>query len=282
MKTKKLIMGFVAIAAIGLFFNSCKKDDQDINPKPKPEPQAQSPAKSASDNAIAESAFGGIFNQADKAARNTDGKDLNSGCPSITINPISSFPMTITLDFGSSCLGDDGKTRSGKIIAVLTAPYIDSASVLTISLDNYHEIVNGVDYSVQGSEVITNIGRNSEGHRIFDVLISNGVVTSVNGSIYWSSHRQNEWIQGDDTWINVFDDIYHVTGSASGTNSAGETFQINITSPLQVQIGCAYIQSGTLELLTQVYPPILVDYGTGECDNIAIVTCNGYTFTIYM
>lgn len=276
-------MRFLAVAAIGIIFNSCKKDNTSTNSLSPKQPQAQTSVKSASDNTTAESVFGGIFKQADKAARNTNKlKDLTTGCPTITVNPITSFPITITIDFGSGCTCDDGKIRSGKIIAVLSAPYIDSASVLTVTLDSYHEIINGTDHSVQGTETITNIGHNQAGHRAFDVLVTNGVISSVNGSIYWSSHRQNEWIQGDDTWFNVFDDIYLVTGSANGTDSGGETFEINITSPLRVEISCGYIVSGTLEVMTQANPSIIVDYGTGDCDNIATATCYGYTVTIYM
>ena len=279
MKTKKIIMGFIAAAAIGLILNSCKKE----NTAPKPPSNQQASMKSAGDNAIAESVFGGIFKQADNSARNCKNlKDLNTGCPTITVNTITSFPITLTIDFGVNCVCNDGKIRSGKIIAVLSAPYIDSASVLTITLDSYHEIINGTDYSVQGTETITNMGHNQAGHLVFNVLVTNGVISSVNGSIYWNSQRQNEWIQGENTWFNVFDDIYLVTGSTDGINSAGETFEINITSPLRVEIGCSYIVSGTLEVITQAYPPIIVDYGTGNCDNIATATCNGYTVTIYM
>lgn len=280
MKTKILIQGVIAAAAIGLFFSSCKKDDGGSNTIPQ-QPNQQSALKSAGDNALAESIFGGIFRQSDKAAR-TDAKNSNTGCPAITVNPITSYPMTITIDFGTSCTGDDGKIRSGKIIGVLTAPYVDSASVLTITLDSYHEIINGTDYAVQGTETITNLGRNQAGHQIFDVVTTNGVITSVNGTVYWTSQRQNEWIQGDNTWYDVFDDIYLVTGSADGTNSNGETFEINITSPLRVEIGCSWIESGTLEIITQANPVITVDYGTGTCDNIAVASVYGYTVTIYM
>ncbi len=289
MKTKIFILGVIAATAIGLLFNSCKKDDQVTNPKQTQtsptlqQPNQQSVVKSANDNAIAESVFGSIFKQSDKAARNTNKlKDINTGCPNITINSISSYPMTITIDFGTACTGDDGKIRSGKIIGVLSAPYIDSASTLTITPDNYHEIINGIDYSVLGTETITNMGHTLAGHPIFDVNVSNGVITSVNGTIHWNSQKQNEWIQGYDTWFNVFDDVYLVTGSANGTNSGGETFQINITSPLQVAVVCSWIESGTLEIITQANPVITVDYGTGTCDNIAVVTCYGYTITIYM
>jgi len=280
MKTKMKILGVIAVAAIGLMLDSCKKDEVGTTPVPKPNPQTA--IKSASDNAIAESVFGSIFKQADNAARNVNSKDLNTGCPTITINPGLSFPMTITIDFGTSCTGNDGRIRSGKIIGVLSAPYIDSASVLTITPDSYHEIINGTDYAVQGTEVITNLGHNQLGHPVFSAVTTNGVLTFSSGSIYWASTRQNEWIQGYDTWFNVLDDIYLVTGSANGTNSNGETFQIDITAPLKVDLTCPYIESGTLAITTQANPVITVDYGNGACDNIVVVTCYGYTFTIYM
>jgi hypothetical protein len=280
MKTKIWILGVIAAAAIGLTLNSCKKDNGGTNLVPQSNPQTA--FKSASDNAMAESVFTGIFKQADNAARNTKSKELNTGCPTITINPVTSYPMTITIDFGTSCVGNDGHTRSGKIIAVLSAPYIDSASVLTISLDSYHEIINTTAYDVEGTETITNLGHNQSGHPVFDVVTSNGIITWSSGSIYWSSHRQNEWIQGYNTWFDVFDDIYLVTGTSDGTNSNGETFQINITIPLRVELTCSYIVSGALEIITQANPIITVDYGTGTCDNIAVATCYGYTVTIYM
>lgn len=279
MKTKVKILGVIAALAIGLMISSCKKEDNQNNVPNNP----QSTVKSASDNATAESVWGGIFKQADNAAHNTGNlKELTGGCPTITINPISSYPMTITIDFGTACTCQDGKIRSGIIIAVLSAPYPDSGSVLTITLQDYHEIINGTDYAVTGTETVTNMGLNNAGHLIYDVVVTNAIITSVNGTINWNSHRQNEWIEGYNTAFDIWDDVYLVTGSADGTNQNGETFEINITSALRVEISCAWIVSGTLEILTDANPPIVVDYGTGDCDNIATATCYGYTATIYM
>jgi hypothetical protein len=277
MKTNVKILGVIAAIAIGCMISSCKKEDSQNNV-----PNPQSSVKSASSNATAESIWGGIFKQADNAAHNTNNLKELTGCPTITINPIDGYPMTITIDFGTNCTCQDGTVRSGIIVAVLSAPYPDSASVLTINLQDYHQIINGTDYAVTGTETVTNMGHNISGNLVYDVVVTNTIITSVNGTINWNSHRQNEWIAGDDTDLDIWDDVYLVTGTADGINENGETFEINITTALRVEISCAYIVSGTLEIITDAYPPIVVDYGTGTCDNIATATCYGYTATIYM
>ena len=44
-------------------------------------------------------------------------------CAEITVTPNdSTYPKTITIDFGNGCLGRDGKFRSGGIVVHLTAP----------------------------------------------------------------------------------------------------------------------------------------------------------------
>src|SRR5262249_14395127 len=59
-------------------------------------------------------------------------------CATITVTPNdSTYPKTITIDFGDSCVGLDGKLRSGKIIANLTAPLRKPGSVLTVTLENF-------------------------------------------------------------------------------------------------------------------------------------------------
>jgi hypothetical protein len=60
-------------------------------------------------------------------------------CAEITITPNdSTYPKTITIDFGNGCLGRDGKFRSGAIIVHLTAPLRRAGSVVTITFRNYY------------------------------------------------------------------------------------------------------------------------------------------------
>jgi hypothetical protein len=53
-------------------------------------------------------------------------------------------------------------------------------------------------------------------------------------------------------------------------------------TPLRIELACRFIVSGTIEMRPQDRPVRLLDYGNGDCDNVATVTINGETYTIYL
>jgi hypothetical protein len=280
MKTKLIILGVIAATAIGLIFNSCKKDDAASKPTTSTTTTTTANAtKSATESVTIDGAFTDAFHQVDQAAKQNPGKDTLS-CPTITLVPfdLTTYPKDLTIDFGTSCTGPDGIVRSGQILAHLTKAYTDSASVTTVTFNNYY--VNG--NKITGTEIITNEGRNSAGHPVFGVQVINGNLYSTSGITTYNSTQQREWIQGYNTLLNPMDDVYLITGSANGVETTGTTYSITITSPLKVALDCAWIESGTLSITESSLPVITVDYGPGTCDNVATVTCDGYTFTIYM
>src|SRR4029450_3470330 len=90
-------------------------------------------------------------------------------CPTITVSPNdSTYPKTITIDFGDSCVGNDGKLRSGKIVLHLTGPLRRSGSVLTITLENFY--INHIH--LEGTKAITNLSEN--GAIKFSVQVTGG------------------------------------------------------------------------------------------------------------
>ncbi|MEI6764718.1 MAG: hypothetical protein WCM76_03690 [Bacteroidota bacterium] len=275
---KAFVMILIAIFASGAIFTSCKKDNtsDDSNKKAN--------YRSAQDNSTADNIFSHVFNEVNKGARYTGSKNIQDtiqGCPVTYITPGGfSYPKTITLDFGTACTGTDGIIRSGKIISTISAPYIDSNSVVTSTLQNFHEIISGKDYSVTGTEVITNLGHNQAGHPIYSVNVTGASVTSTDGTISWTSTRQNEWFAGYNTYMNWLDDEYRISGSANGVDINGATFTVNITLPLEVQVGCWYIKKGKIDIINPGYATITVDYGDGTCDNIIYVVINGVTYTV--
>ena len=265
------------IIVIAMTMVSCKKENVLKLPK----------YRSAQDNAIAEKMYRDVFSKADDAARNhtsKSGKDIST-CPTYTVSGYI-FPITVTMDFGSGCIGSDGLTRKGKIVSVISLPYTDSSSTVISHCDNFHVIYGLTDYTVAGRQVITNIGHNNSGNYIFtEVVDSSSISFTENGTIKtikWRCNRQNEWIEGDDTWLNIFDDVYLVTGTSSGNDINGDPFEINITSPLRIQMSCGYITAGKLDIINPGYPTISVDFGTGNCDNAFTVTVNGMTFPYVM
>lgn len=269
----------LAMLASGLVLSSCKKDnDDDNNTTPTNKYQ------SVQDNSTADGVFSRAYNQINKASyKSTTEKNINdtiTGCPVLYITGGSSYPKTVTLDFGTSCVCDDGVTRYGKIVSVISAPYLDSGSVVTSTFQNYHEIINNIDYQATGTQIITNLGQNANNHPVYSVDVQNASVISTYGTISYTSQRQNEWTEGYDTWMNPFDDVYMVTGSANGNDINGDAFSVNITQALEIQIGCTFIKSGKVDIVNPGYSTITVDYGDGTCDNIIYVIVNGVTYTI--
>jgi hypothetical protein len=250
---------------------SCKKETETKN----------SPAnisKVVMENSTCEAAFADAFRQVDKACRQNNVKDVNS-CPSVSIVPADlTYPKDMVVDYGTSCTGDDGAMRSGKIVIHLTSLYTDSGSVTTITFDNYY--VNG--RKITGTEIIINKGTNIAGHQVFDVNIQNGNLFSIDGTTSYNSLQHREWVAGDNTLFDPLDDIYMITGTANGITTDGTSYTLDITSPLQATISCAWIESGIILISPQGSPAITVDYGSGSCDNDAVATCSGYVTNIEM
>ena len=57
----------------------------------------------------------------------------------------------------------------------------------------------------------------------------------------------------------------------------GGNFERVITAPLVKNDGCKFIVSGTIEFRVNGEVVVIVDFGDGECDNIATKTINGVT-----
>ena len=98
----------------------------------------------------------------------------------------------------------------------------------------------------------------------------------------WTSSRIRTWVSGYTTlgmggWN---DDQYTITGTASGTNFEGNSFTVNITSPIHIDYSCRWIAQGIMELTPTGKATRTLDFGNGTCDNLATVTVNGQTFTI--
>ncbi len=279
MKTVKLFFICIIVCSASIMYVGCKKE---TNPVPNPtipiSPMNQA-GKVALENASIQGAFADAFQQVDLVIHQNGLRSTHSSVIiTITPNDLTTYPKDVVIDFGTSNTGSDGVVRSGQILAHLTAPYIDSGSVTTISFNDYH--VN--NRLITGTETINNAGKNSVGHYVFDVIILNGNLYSPDGVTVYNSHQQREWIVGDNTLLDLMDDVYLVTGTGSGNTTANVNYTLNITEALQVAIACAWVESGKVDITEPNIPVITLDYGNGNCDDQAIATCGGYTYAITM
>ena len=201
-----------------------------------------------------------------------------SGTATLTITPydLTTFPKTITLDFGTSnVMCNDGHYRRGKLVMVATGWYRDSASVITVTPDAYYVD----DNLVEGLISVTNKGHNAAGHMNHDIYIDGTVSDNGGNMISYHSERNNEWIEGESTTLDPWDDVHLITGTAYGTNVYGEDYTMTVTSPLRLQASCQWITSGILVIATDDYQAI-VDYGNGDCDGTVTIQLNGNYYVL--
>lgn len=278
--TMKLI-NTISVCFIAFSLFSCKKEDKKANT-----------TEAAQNNAFAEAQYNDVTTLVDQAtvtgsvtymAGGSRGGEVlgpqGSPCVSVSVDTASN-PRVITIDFGTSnCLCLDGRNRRGKIIATFSGRYRDAGTVITISFDNYY--VN--EYKIAGSKKFTNQGNNQSGNLVYKVEVNGQVTKPNNGGTYtWISTRFREWKEGASTPLNILDDVYAITGTASGTNPDGSSYTINATKELIRKMNCRWFESGTLELIQPNLPNITLDYGSTGCDANATITVLGQVYPVLL
>lgn len=261
MKTKIFLM--IAALTILSFF-SCKKDSNVIE---------QSSVDLADDNAVNDVAFEDVFNTVDNASiimENLMGPakgNLESGvfladsCPAITISA-GTFPKTITINYGTSCSGFNGSTRSGKIIINVTDRRNVVNATRTVTFDNYY--FNGI--KIEGTKELKNLGLNNNQNMLISEKLTGGKLTLPNGKVIERTiDHQREFIAGWNT-KSIWDDECLITGVATGKNINGVAYTNTILTPLHWTRACEFLVSGSIKFERSGFDPVVLDYGTGACD----------------
>lgn len=192
-------------------------------------------------------------------------------CATITVTPNdSTYPKTVTIDFGDSCRGRDGKVRSGKIVLHFTGPIRRPGSVVTMTFVRYY--VNRVH--IEGVKIFKNLSEPPV-HK-WSVEVVDGKVTFPNGRGFsYDGIKTVTQIAGMMTCI-VRDDVYKITGRSKTVFNNGITININTEEPLIKKVVCPWISEGTLKIKIndRVFK---LDFGfpnNGDCDNKALLTWN--------
>jgi hypothetical protein len=192
-------------------------------------------------------------------------------------NP-DNFPVKVTIDFGTGCLGKDGRTRKGKIITVYSGHMILAGSVAETSFDNYY--VN--DIKVEGTHRVEN--KSTPGAFTFETKVVNGKLTRLNGDfVNWNRTRTITQVEGNTTPMNPLDDAYSIVGIGSGIVQRGDktaTWTTANIEPLIKRFDCRWITKGKQAIQRNDGPQGILDFGNGDCDNKATITVNGVSIEI--
>ncbi len=285
-----------AAFATSLLMTSCKKDNT-ITSNPDPASEEAATIETVQNDAEAETLFDDVFNITGSMNTNETGEELGFGgglpgpfmklggrgegpdspdssarCYTITVVPNIPhvFPKTVTINFGSGCLGRDGKYRKGKIVSIYTAPMRVPGSKVSTTFLGYH-----VDtFHIEGTHITENTSTsNMQGWK---TAVLDGKVTNTNNNRWrkWNSLKQVTQVEGNGTPIYPYDDVFKITGGARGSNSAGHTWGATILDPLIKKFTCRWIVKGTVKIVKNGQEALL-DYGTGNCDNQAVIIING-------
>ena len=193
-------------------------------------------------------------------------------CATITVTPNdSTYPKTVTIDFGDSCVGNDGKVRKGKMVLHFTAPVRHPGSVVTLTFVNHY--VNNIH--IEGTKIFRNL---SEPPALIKWSIEtlNGKVTFPNGRGYmYDGIKTVKQIAGMNT-NTVLDDVFQITGNSKTVFNNGLTIKLRVLDPIIKKVVCPWRSEGTLGIQIN-NRELKLDYGfpnNGNCDNKALLTWN--------
>lgn len=274
---------FLSFALLAIFAFSCKEPV--VNDPP---PTTEETVKTLSEYSLVNKLFADAFSETDDAAKYSDEQidgnknGTKEGYPVITITPLdaTTWPKNVTIDYGTSnFLCQDGRYRRGVINFETTGFYRNPGTVVTITFNNYYQN----NHKVEGTQIVTNSGRNSADNLVYTVVITNGKVTTPqNDIIYYEENTSREWVDGESTITDVCDDNYYITGTQNGMSSDSIEYTLTVQNRLDIMVCCHYIRGGILDVDMEGLATISVNYGDGTCDENAIVTILGTEYPIVM
>ncbi|MBU6342221.1 MAG: hypothetical protein KGS48_12065 [Bacteroidetes bacterium] len=255
---KKLLIFLPVLLLAGLMFQSCKKD---------------SDSSATADQLIAEDivAHNDLSEQIDADVdASVDafmGADDRSDCPTVSFaQPKGTWPNTITLDYSSAGCTKNGYTYKGKIVITQTNPMNVTGASRSFTFDNFY--FENVKF--EGSKTVTNAGLNAANQPFFTVSVNETLLYPGGAQATYSSTRTRTLVEGASTTARI-DDVWNISGSASGTNRNGVSYTLNITSPLVKKVACPWISAGVLQFIANGKTRSL-DFGDGTCDKDATLT----------
>jgi hypothetical protein len=203
---------------------------------------------------------------------NCNGFSFLPDCADITSSG-EDFPKDITIDFGQGCEGPNGHVRSGIVHIHISNPLQQIGSIRTVTFENFS--IDNV--GLAGNRITTNTGPTEEFQPTFTRDID--MTVSINGNVLSRLFNLGVlWVSGYETAI-CGDNTFLISGEGTCIRPNNTEIQRTILEPLLRTYTCPYYTQGIVEVETAMGVHT-INYGDGECDNIAIITANGESWEI--
>ncbi len=308
MKTKKILQSLVVVAAMGMIFSGCKKDDpsspattppSNVSTTPTPADAAKR-TQNASDQSNMETQSDQSMDDINSIIENNSALRGISGPCNVTIDSSQKSIGKITLTYnGLSC--DLSKNLSGSISIQL--PYIsgqltgwsDTGATMSITYTNF-KVKNVLDTSsieFNGTCSVTNV----TGGNVFTVASGDSVVHQIRGNmaitftdtatVTRNCVARTRTFYKQSGLLSIFGSLStKLTGDTTingnsnvsvwGTNRAGEAFSVAITTPILVNISgsvCLFRPTG-VKVYRKGTDALTITYGVDISGNpVSAGTC---------
>ena len=215
-------------------------------------------------------------NSAKGPKRNFKG-DRYGKCATITVDEENNVK---TVFFNGDCFGKRGQTRTGTIVISYSETKGEIGSFRQVEFDNY--FLN--DVKIEGVRRYEVVDLEEGVDKTVQMTLENGKMTYPDGSFSTKSKSITKYITyNEEERVST-----SVTGNASGVNSDGTAYEMEITSPILFTRACAKelihkkgkIPVSGVKRILKGESEMIINYGDGECDFVAEVTKDGVTETI--
>lgn len=196
-------------------------------------------------------------------------------CAVVSVEPEvegQDFPKTITIDYGEACVGKRGLEKQGIITLYMTDAFLNAGATYTITIEDMTFGNRVVDKKAK----ITNEGQDADGYWIIssEYVMTSTVVSEGSTLDMVRDYEETEiWISGFET-PEIEDDVFKKSGGGSLIVNDEIKFERKIIEDLLIDRSCMFPLEGIIEI-SRGEEIMTIDYGDGECDNLAMVTKDG-------
>jgi hypothetical protein len=196
--------------------------------------------------------------------------------PNVSIDTAETgYPVIITLDYGEGTELKNGRVISGIVTIEISAEKGTDGAMRSIAYSNC--VIDSV--GVNGTCIETFNGDNEQTRTVtsnseITFVLANGTVIDRTGN-----HVCN-WLEGIDTQMEHNDDVIEITGALDAVTPEGNTWTRNIIEPLIRKGDCRHHVQGVVQFSQNDEVISSLDFGDGECDEIALLTVDGETVEI--
>ena len=197
---------------------------------------------------------------------------MNTGYAYIDACEVSYHPDENSMSFSYGdvnryCL--DNKFRRNRFNAVFTGPIFEEGVVANIKTDSLF-----VDDLLNEATIeIRSLGMNGNNLPEYSLKVKSSMImlpdTSYTSGVSIITDFTMVWAEGSDTPEIHEDDLYTITGSATGISAGGLDFSVDIQEPLYDYLDCFWVSQG----IGQITVPS-AHYKTGTIDYLIEDGCN--------